>query len=99
MLTNLVMMFVKLCVEHPDCIRRLHTETRDVLQCVQRKVEAAHFVQNNHVKRCCGRTLVNISVHMETPLIGASVHQGMNEPAIIMEGEDHRRTRGEERVE
>jgi hypothetical protein len=62
-----------------------------MLQCVERKVEAAHFIQNHHVKGRGGCSLIHIAVHMEARFIGAPMNQRMNEPAIVVEGEDHRR--------
>ena len=35
-------------------------------------------------------------MHMEAAFISTSVSQRMNEPAIVMEGEDHRRRLGKE---
>jgi hypothetical protein len=72
--------------------RSLHAKPRDVLQCIQRKVEAAHFIQHDHVERSGGRAVIHITVHMEAAFIGAPMNQGVNEPAIVVEGEDHGRT-------
>ena len=70
-----------------------------MLQRVKREVESAHLIQNDHVERssCC--SLVYISVHMEAALIGAPMNQRMNEPAIVVECENHGCFFGEERIE
>ena len=70
-----------------------------MLQCVERDVEAAHFVKNHHIEWCGRCSAVQVAVHMEAAFIGAPVNKSMNEPAIVVEGEDHRRCLGKERVE
>src|ERR1039458_2958665 len=69
-----------------------------MLQCVDSKVKTAHLIQHHHVKRrrCCA--LIHVAAYMETAFIGAPVNHGVNEPAIIVEGEDDRCVFGEERV-
>ena len=96
---DIVVVALQFLVEEVDGFLGLQTEARDVLQCIERKMEAAHFIENHHVEWCRGRSAVHIAVYMEAAFIGASVNQGMNEPAIVVEGEDHRRFFGEERVE
>src|SRR6202044_1120477 len=99
MFTDKFVVAAKLLVEETYCILGLQAKARYVLQRVKRKVKAAHFVEHNHVKRSCGRSAVYITVHMEAAFIGAAMNQGMNEPAIIVEGKDHGRCFGEESVE
>jgi len=70
-----------------------------MLQCVERKMEAAHFVQNHHVEGRCGRSVIHVAMHMEAAFIGAPVNKRVNEPAIVMEGKDHRRCLSKKRVE
>src|SRR5665213_603923 len=65
MLANVVVMFIQLLSEQLDCSRCLHTNPRNVLQCVQRKVKTAHFVEHYHVERCGGRSTVHITVYMD----------------------------------
>src|SRR5664279_1373922 len=98
-LTDIVVVALQFLVEEVDSILGLQTEARDMLQCVERKVEAAHFIENHHVEWRGGRSVVHIAMDVESRLIGASMNQGMNEPAIIVEGENHWRLLSEECVE
>src|SRR5579863_5984275 len=52
-------------------------------------MEAAHFVQHDHVERGSGCSPVDIPMHMEAAFIGAPVNQCVNEPAIVVESENH----------
>ncbi len=99
MLTDIVVVALELLVEEVDGILSLQTKTGDMLQCIERKVEPAHFIQNHHVEGRRGRSAIHVAVYMKAAFIGAPMNEGMNEPAIVVEGEDHRRRLGKERVE
>jgi hypothetical protein len=98
-LANVVVMFIEFSADHLDCVGSLHAKPRDMLQCIEHKMEAAHFVEHDHVERCGCRTLVDIIMPAEASFMRATVNQGVNEPSIVVEGEDHGRTFSEERVE
>ncbi len=74
--TDIVVVALQFLVEEVDCMLRLQTKARDVLQCIERKMEAAHFVENHHVEWRGGRTTVHVAVHME-----AALHWSAREPA------------------
>src|ERR1035438_7847283 len=99
MCSDIVVVAIQLLVEEVDRVLPLQTKTGYVLQRIQCKVEAAHFVQNHHVEWRGGRTAVHVPVHMEAAFIGAPVNKSMNEPAIVVEGEDHWRRLSKERIE
>jgi hypothetical protein len=73
--------------EDLDCVDSLQTKPQNVLQCIQRKADAPYSIQNYHIKRSSGCTLAHINMHMKAFFVGAPVNQGMNELAIVMEGE------------
>ena len=99
MLADIVVVALQFLVEEVDGILGLQPEAGNMLQCIERQVEAAHFIENHHVEWSCGRPLIHVAVHMETALIGAPVHKGMNQPAVVVEREYNRRLLSEERIE
>src|ERR1035441_6660696 len=70
-----------------------------MLQCVDGQVETAHLVQHYHVERRRGRALIHVAAHMEAGFIRAPMNHRVNEPAIVVEGEDDMCVFGEELVE
>src|ERR1039458_8399708 len=63
--TDIVVVALQFLIKEVDGILGLQTEARDMLQCVERKVEAAHFIENHHVEWSGGRSAVHVAVHME----------------------------------
>ncbi len=70
-----------------------------MLQCVECKMKAAHFIENHHVEWRGGCSVIHITVHVEANFIRTPVHQRMNEPSIVVKGEDDGCLLGEQRVE
>jgi len=99
MLPNIVVVFVELSVEHIDYVGNLGTQPWDILQRVDGKVKTTHLIQHHHIERRGRCAVVHIAANVEAVFIGAPMHHRMNEPAIVVEGEDDRRVLGEERVE
>ena len=99
MLSNILMMFVQLSVEHIDYVGSLGAQSWNILQSVDGKVETTHLIQHNHIERRGRCTAVHITAHVEAALIRSPMHHRMNQPAIVMKCKDDRRVLGEERVE
>ena len=49
------MMFGKLPIEHVDYIGNLRAKPGNIFQRVHREMEAAHLIEDDHVKRSGGR--------------------------------------------
>jgi len=99
MLSNVVVVFVQLSIEHVDHVRSIGTKPGDILQGVDGDVIAAHFVQHDHVEWGGGCALIHKAAHMEASLVGAAMNHAVNEPAIVVEGENNVHSFGEERIE
>ena len=77
----------QLSVEHIDCIRGFNPQPGNMLQGLESKVEAAHLIQDDHVKRCGGGSTIHVAPHVEAPFIGTSVNHAVDEPPVVVEGE------------
>src|SRR5579871_3716894 len=96
---DVVVMLIQLLSKQLDCIRRLQTKPRNMLQRIESEVKAAHFVQHHHVEGRGGCTAVHVTMHVEAAFIGAPMNEGMNEPAIVMKGKYYWSTLREDSVE
>src|ERR1700733_9416599 len=98
-LPDIFVVLEQLTVEHIDCIRGFHTQPWDMLECLQSKMETAHFIEDDHVKRRGRGSTVHVAAHVEAALIGTSVNHAVDEPPVVVEGEHDGRMLGKERVE
>src|SRR6202044_2946610 len=69
-LTDVLVVLEQPAVEHIDCICGVDTQPWNVLECLESKVEAAHFIENDHVKRRGGGSTVHVSPYVESAFIG-----------------------------
>ncbi len=62
-------------------------------------MKTTHLVEHDHVERRGSRTLVHVTAHVKAGFIRAPVNHRVDEPAIVVGGEDDRRILGEQRDE
>ena len=87
-LANVLMMFVELRIEEFGDFFRSRAQPRDMLECFDGKVVAAHLIEDDHVERRGRRTPVHVASDVEARFIGPGVNHRVDDPAIVMERED-----------
>jgi hypothetical protein len=71
------------------------TEVRYSVQDIDDQAEAIEAVEHDHVERSGRRTLLAVSVYMESFVIGATIRQAVDQGGIAVDREDHRPILGE----
>lgn len=89
-LANVDVMLVKLPVEHVNNIRDSRAQSRNIFERIDGQMEPAEFVEDHHVKRSGGRSLIDEATHVKTTFVGAAVNNTVNGPTIAVERKDYR---------